>query len=116
MNLRLGPQNPMNKTMVMILAFEVIVFGLGFPGMIMITKSPLGISLAATIVASLLAIGAAATLRRPIGYPLGWLTQLAGILLGLLTPWMYAMGGIFAAIWVVSFLMGRKIETSQTAV
>ncbi|WP_420177026.1 DUF4233 domain-containing protein [Luteococcus sp. OSA5] len=115
MNLRLGPQNPMNKTMVMILAFEVIVFGLGFPGMIMITKSPLGVSLAATIGACLLAIVAAGTLKRPLGYPLGWLTQLAGILLGLLTPWMYAMGGIFAAIWVVSFLMGRRLETNATA-
>lgn len=106
----LAPGNPMTKVLVSIVVFEVIVFGLALPGMILITKSPLAWSLAGTLVAVALAIASAATLRRPLGFYLGWATQVAGIALGLLTPWMYAMGAVFALIWLGTFILGRKLD------
>ncbi|HMQ67024.1 MAG TPA: DUF4233 domain-containing protein, partial [Arachnia sp.] len=35
------------------------------------------------------------------------------VALGVLTPWMYAMGLIFALIWVTCIVLGRRIETKQ---
>ena len=61
-------------------------------------------------VASLLAIVATAGLRKGWGYPVAWLTQVVAILLGLLTPWMYAMGIVFAVIWTISFVLGKRLE------
>ena len=41
---------------------------------------------------------------------LGWLAQAVLIGLGLLTPWMYAMGIIFGLIWVTCMVLGKRIE------
>lgn len=106
----LQPGNPMSKVLVSVVAFEVIVFGLAFPGMILVSGTPLTPALSGTVIAVGLALASAFTLRRPLGYYLGWATQAAGILLGLLTPWMYAMGAVFALIWSGTFLLGRKLE------
>lgn len=110
--LALRPDNPMNKAMMLILLFEVIVFGLGFPGMIMVSDRPLAPAVAATVVACLLCLVGAARIKTPFGYLVGWLAQVAGIALGVLTPWMYAMGLIFFMIWAVSFVLGRRIEAT----
>lgn len=108
------PGNPMTKVLVSVVAFEVIVFGLAFPGMILVSDTPLSWALTGTLIAVGLALASAVTLRRPIGFHLGWLAQLAGILLGLLTPWMYAMGGIFALLWIGTFILGRKLDQQQS--
>jgi hypothetical protein len=34
--------------------------------------------------------------------------------LGVLTPWMYWLGGMFALLWVVSFVLGRRIEATPS--
>lgn len=106
----LSPGNPMTKVLVSVVAFEVIVFGLAFPGMILVSATPLAPALTGTLAAVGLALASAFTLRRPIGFYLGWVTQAAGILLGLLTPWMYAMGAVFALIWTGTFVLGRKLD------
>ena len=59
---------------------------------------------------AVLALLAAGLLRRPAGYPLGWLTQLVGVGLGLLTPSMFVVGLMFAALWVVSFVLGKRLD------
>lgn len=108
--LTLQPGNPMTKVLVSIVAFEVIVFGLAFPGMILIDHVPVATALVGTLVACALALASAVTLRRPVGFVLGWVTQVAGVLLGLLTPWMYVMGAVFALIWLSSFILGRRLD------
>lgn len=108
--MRLQPGNPMARPLMVHLLLEVLVFGLAFPGMVIVSDVaalPAGV---AAGTACLLAVAAAATLRRPIGWPLAWATQVAGVLLGLLTPMMYVVGGIFALIWAMSFVLGRRIE------
>ena len=46
-------------------------------------------------------------------YIVGWVAQVVIIGLGLLTPWMYAMGIIFALIWVTCMVLGKRLEAAQ---
>ena len=55
-------------------------------------------------------------MRRPhVGYPLGWLTQIAALALGFLTAAMFALGGLFLALWTISFVLGKRLEQQETA-
>ncbi|MDA8439863.1 MAG: DUF4233 domain-containing protein [Propionibacterium sp.] len=110
----LVPGNPMIRVLSLQLLFDVVVFGLAYPGMVIVSNVgalPAGLAAGG---AAVLAIASAATLRRPTGWPLAWATQLSGILLGLLTPMMYLVGAIFALIWVMSFVLGRRIDRAGT--
>lgn len=107
--MRLDPANPMTRVLRMLLGFEAITFGLAIPGMIMVSERTPGLAFGVTGVVVLLALLAAGTLTRPFGYPLAWAVQLIGIALGVLTPMMYWMGAAFAALWWVTFLLGRRI-------
>lgn len=109
--LNLAPSNPMNRATAGTLICEVIVFGLAFPGMVIVSNTAVWLACVGTIVPCLLCLAACATLRRPIGYPLGWLAQLCGVLMGFLTPMMFVMGGIFLVLWVLGFVLGKRLET-----
>lgn len=113
--MRLAAANPMGRVMLSILAFEAIVFGLAIPGMIQVSNLPVPVSFGLGLGAALLALVAAALLRRPPGYLLGWLTQAVGIALGFATGMMFAVGGMFALLWVVCFVLGRRIESTPPA-
>ncbi len=113
--MRLAASNPMGRAMLSILAFEAIVFGLAIPGMIQVSDVSVGTAFALGMGAAAFAIVAAALLRRPPGYLLGWLTQLVAIALGFATPMMFAVGGMFALLWVVCFVLGRRIESTPPA-
>ena len=112
--LTLNKGNPMGMVLVAILFFEAIVFGLAIPVMLMVTEVPAVTAALAGGGAALLALIAGLIFRRSdLGYLLGWLAQLAGIALGFLTSAMFALGGLFGALWVVSFVMGRRIAAQQ---
>lgn len=112
----LSPGNPMGRVMMTILIFEVITCGLAVPVMIMVSEVPALTAALAGGGVALLAIIAAALLRRPaIGYPVGWLTQVACLALGLLTVGMFAMGAMFAVLWVVCFVLGRRLDAGRRA-
>ena len=112
--MKLAPRNPMGKVMVSILAFEAVVFGLAIAGMIQVDNVPVPVAVTAATVGIVLAVGAIALLRFPVGYLLGWITQVFAVAMGLLTPWMYWLGGMFALLWVVSFVLGRRIEATPS--
>ena len=108
----LRPGNPMRVVLMSVLLFQVIVFGLAIPVMILVSRVP---ALSASVFAggaALLALVAAGLLRKPIGYLLGWLTQLVGVALGLLTPTMFLVGAIFLALWVISFVLGKRLDAN----
>ena len=108
--MRLQPGNPMTRPLMVHLLLEVLVFALAIPGMVIVSDVaalPAGLAAGG---AALLAVVAAGTLRRPVGWPLAWAAQVAGFLLGLLTSMMYLVGGIFAMIWLISFVLGRRID------
>ena len=106
----LPPGNPMIRVLVILLAFEAVVFGLAIPGMIMVSGVPPVIAAVAAGAAIAVALFACGLLRLgPIGYVLGWVTQVAGIALGILTPYQYVMGVVFALLYVVTYVLGRRL-------
>ena len=111
----LATGNPMGRVMLSILGFEAVVFGLAIAGMIQVSDVPVTTAFVLGLGAAVLALLAAALLRRPPGYPLGWLTQVVAVGLGLATPMMFAVGGMFALLWVVCFILGRRIEATPPA-
>ena len=111
----LGTGNPMRVVLQTVLIFEVIVFGLAVPGMILVSEVSPAAAAGFAGGAALLALAAAALLRSQVGYVLGWIVQCAGLALGFLTPTMFLVGALFAAVWVMSFLMGKRLDSQMEA-
>ena len=107
----LTPSNPMRVVLMTVLIFEVIVFGLAIPVMILVS----GVSPEAAAGfgggAALLALVAAGLLRSRLGYILGWIAQLIGLTLGFLTPLMFAVGAVLGGVWLLSFILGKRLDS-----
>jgi hypothetical protein len=103
--------NPMRVVLMTVLIFETIVFGLSAPVMILISNVSAAVAAGFAGGAALLALVAAALLRSPVGYVLGWLAQLAGVALGLLTTSMFVVGTLLAAVWVLAFVLGKRLDS-----
>ena len=54
-----------------------------------------------------------ALLRYPWGIAIGWVLQAALIALGILSPFMYLIGGGFALLWIYCFTRGRRIDRGR---
>lgn len=106
----LTPNNPIRSALLSVLVFEIIVFWLAFAGMVQLSGVSVGSAAAWTAAASVLALLGVVGLRKGWGYWFGWAAQAAAVLLGLLTPWMYAMGIVFALIWIMSFVLGKRLD------
>jgi hypothetical protein len=115
MALTLQRGNPMATVLRTILIFEVILFGLAIPVMIFVSEVGGGAAAAFGGVGMVLAVVSAGLLRGPLGYGLAWFTQVVAIALGVLTPAMYAVGGMFTLLWVLTFVLGRRLEARSPA-
>jgi Protein of unknown function (DUF4233) len=111
----LSTGNPMRVVLQTVLIFEVIVFGLAIPVMILISDIPAAAAVGFGSGAALLALLAAGFLRSRVGYVFGWLAQLAGLSMGFLTATMFVVGALFTAVWVMSFLMGKRLDSRMEA-
>jgi len=111
----LSTANPMRVVLQTVLIFEVIVFGLAIPGMILVSEVPAAVAVGFAGGAALLALAAAALLRSRVGYVLGWVVQCAGLALGFLVATMFIVGAVFAAVWVMSFVMGKRLDSRMEA-
>jgi hypothetical protein len=107
----LSPGNPMRVVLMTVLIFEMIVFGLAIPVMIFISNVPAAAAAGFGGGAAVLALVAAGLLRSGVGYVLGWLTQLAGLALGFLTTLMFIVGTLLAAVWVLAFVLGKRLDS-----
>lgn len=103
----------MRPVLLAVLIFEVIVFGLSVPVMIFVSFVPGEFAALAGGLAALLALVAAGMLRRPVGYYVGWVTQVVGVALGFLTPGMFIIGIMFAGLWVLTFVLGKRLERNR---
>lgn len=109
--LELRPGNPMIRVLPMTLVFELIVLVLAFPGMVYVSHvSGVTAGMWCGIVALLALLGAGMLRRGHAGWALAWLAQIGMVLLGLLTPMMWVVGLIFAGIWAMAIVMGRRID------
>lgn len=113
--MRLSARNPMRSVLLSILVFEVLAFALAIPVMVQVSHIPLGIAAALAGSAALLALVAAGLLHTRSGYPVAWLAQLGGIALGGLTPAMFVVGLMFSSLWVLVFVLGRRLDQARTA-
>jgi hypothetical protein len=107
----LSAGNPMRVVLMTVLIFEMIVFGLAIPVMIFISNVPAAAAAGFGGGAAVLALVAAGLLRSGVGYVLGWLTQLAGLALGFLTTLMFIVGILLAAVWVLAFVLGKRLDS-----
>lgn len=55
----------------------------------------------------------AGVLRWPGGYVAGSVLQVLLLALGLAVPTMFVVGGVFAALWVVSLRLGGRIDRER---
>lgn len=111
----LAADNPMMMVVRATLGFEVVAFGLSIPVMIQVSQLP---GLTAALAAggsALVCLVAAGTVRKVWGWGLAWLAQLFGIALGVLTPGMFAVGGLFAVLFVTTFVLGKRLEARGAA-
>jgi hypothetical protein len=109
----LSSGNPMRTVLMTLLLFEIIVFGLAIPVMIYLSDvSGATAGLLGGGTALLAAVGAG-MLRKPTGYLIGWITQVAGVALGFVTASMFAIGGLFLALWVISFVLGKRLDAAR---
>jgi hypothetical protein len=103
--------NPLRPALMSVLVFEVIVFGLTIPAMIQIENIDWQTAALIGGAGCLLALAAVALLRTgPAGWLLAWITQAVAIAFGAVVPMMYFVGGMFALIWTISFVLGRRLE------
>lgn len=107
------PGNPMRVVLLSILIFEVIAFGLAIPVMIFTSDLSSGVATTIGVGGALLAIIATAMMRKPVGYLLGWVTQLVAIAMGFANGAMFIVGGMFMGLWIITFVLGKRLDAAK---
>lgn len=107
------PGNPMRVVLLSILIFEAILFGLAVPVMIFTSSISSGVATALGVGGALLALVATALLRKPVGYLIGWIIQVAAIAMGFANGAMFVVGGMFAGLWVITFVLGKRLDAAK---
>jgi len=95
------------------LTLQAVVLFLTTPVMIAVAHVGVTTALWVGIGLTVACLVAAGTLRRHIGYPLGWAIQLASLALGFVVSVMFVLGVIFAALWTTAYLMGDRIDKER---
>jgi hypothetical protein len=98
-----------------VLCLEAITLGLTTPVMISVSDVGTGTALAVGLGLLVACALVAGMLRRPWAYTLGWAIQVAAIALGLVVGIMWVLGAIFALLWGMADLLGRRIERERAA-
>ena len=97
-------------------AFVMFFASLTFFGLKVLEPAfPAWVALPAGGVAILLFLATTAVLRFGWGIAVGWVLQAGLVALGILSPFMYVIGGGFALLWIYCFTRGRRIDASRTA-
>lgn len=96
-----------------VLVFEAIVLWLSVP--VMITISDLSPGKAGALGGSLgvACVIVAGLLGRSWGYAAGHVMQLALVAVALVVPSMFFVGGVFAGLWLLAYIVGLKIDPDR---
>ncbi|CAA9349821.1 MAG: Lead, cadmium, zinc and mercury transporting ATPase; Copper-translocating P-type ATPase [uncultured Nocardioidaceae bacterium] len=97
------------------LVLEAIMLALTTPVLIAIADVSTTVAVSGGVGLGVLAVVAAGSLRSPVGYLLGHLVQVGALALGLLLATMVVLGLVFTALWVASYLLGRRIDLDRAA-
>ncbi|MFI6594599.1 DUF4233 domain-containing protein [Nonomuraea sp. NPDC050536] len=93
-----------------VLGLEAIVVGLITPVAISVNGVTPALAVTVGIGLLVLCLVAAGLLKRPIGYVLGTVVQVLAICAGFLVPTMFFLGVVFAALWITSIFVARRVE------
>lgn len=89
------------ETVVVFLA-ALVTFGLG--------SVPPAVALGGGVVLCLALVALIGLLRFPWAYPAGWALQAVIVATGFITPAMFFVGALFAAMWTYCMINGTKID------
>lgn len=98
-----------------IVSMEGLAVALAAPVMISIGGVSAGLALPLGLGFFVACIVVTGLLRRPWAYWLGWALQVVAIAMGFLIPVMFVVGVIFAVLWGMADILGRKIESERAA-
>ena len=66
-------------------------------------------------VVSLLLFVSAGLVRRPGGFVIGWVMQIAMIGYGFVVPSFFIIGAVLIGLWIAAIVVGRKGEAARAA-
>ncbi len=95
------------------LVFEALAVLLAIAPTVVLTDVPAGWVVAGGLLLAVLGVAAAGSLRKPSGYRLGFAVQVLVLATGFVLPAMFAVGVLFAGLWVASYVLGRRMEADK---
>jgi len=108
-------KSPRRTMCAAVLGLEGIVLGLTAPVMIKVSDVSAAVALPIALGLAIVCVILCGTLRRPWAYTAGWVVQVAAIALGFVIPLMFVLGIVFALLWGMADLLGRKIDQERAA-
>lgn len=96
-----------------VLAFESVVLFLSTPVMIQVSDVAQDRALAVGLGLGVLAVLLCGVLRFRWGTVAGSVLQVAAVGLGFVVPTMFVLGGIFAVLWTMALVLGRRVDAFQ---
>jgi len=115
-----GPRSVRRSLASIVLGFETIVVFLGALvtfGLVTVSGvagpiNPITV-LAGGAVLCLIMAALIPLLRYPWAYPIGWALQAVVVATGFITPAMFFVGAIFAAMWTYCMINGSRIDNQK---
>jgi hypothetical protein len=95
------------------LSLEAVVLALSVPVMISVEDVDAGLAVGLGIGLAVLCVLTAGLLSRSWAYVLGHAVQVSAICLGFVVPAMFLVGAMFAVLWALAFVVGRRIEADR---
>ena len=112
-----GPRSVKRSLATILLGFETIVVFLGAVvtlGLVSVATEPGPVSPLAVIIGGVLLVAAMVALipllRYRWSYAVGWALQAIIIATGFITPAMFFVGALFAAMWTYCMITGSRID------
>lgn len=94
-----------------VLTFEAIVVLLG--GLLVVTstdESATVVWIVAGVISLLCVLGAGTLRRGSVGWVVGSVVQVLVLASGFVEPVMFFLGAVFAGLWVMAYVLGRRLE------
>lgn len=102
----------MGRTMLVLEVFVALFGALTMFGLRLVDPVPLAIG---SVLVAALCILAAGLLRRPLGWIIGTIAQVALLASGIVLPAMIAAAVVFAALFAVAYVVGGRIDVERRA-
>ncbi|MGC4109250.1 MAG: DUF4233 domain-containing protein [Nocardioides sp.] len=111
----MAERSPRRGMCAAILSLEAIVLALTTPVMINLANVPWRTACAIGLGLCVLCLLLAGLLRWETAYRAGWAVQVIAIGLGFVVPIMFLLGAIFALLWGMADILGRRIDRERAA-